>query len=196
MERLDTLPVSIHVHLNERAGNRFSIWMWIQVSVVLLLAGWLRTISNDSSLAKILETTISFGIKCSKPRCFTAGRVSRSQPSLWSILLVSVDSTSLSKALRVLMSKRGNCLVWDMVGKIRKEPVYKMIGGRVKKEIPFYCTGPNPPAVKEMGFWGAKVPLPFSPSEGHVGMQKNVDFLKKHRESVGPEWVSFESLNA
>jgi hypothetical protein len=41
--------------------------------------------------------------------------------------------------------------------------------------------------VKRMGFWGAKVPLPFSPSEGHVGMKKNIDFLQKHRDSVGPE---------
>lgn len=43
-----------------------------------------------------------------------------------------------------------------------------------------------PAQVKEMGFWGAKVPLPFSPSEGHIGMQKNIDFLQKHRDSVGP----------
>lgn len=40
--------------------------------------------------------------------------------------------------------------------------------------------------VKRMGFWGAKVPLPFSPSEGHVGMAKNIAFLQAHRDSVGP----------
>lgn len=37
--------------------------------------------------------------------------------------------------------------IWDLLGKIRGEPVYKMIGGRTKKEIPFYCTGPTPPDV-------------------------------------------------
>ncbi|KAL7411642.1 L-rhamnoate dehydratase-like protein [Mrakia frigida] len=76
--------------------------------------------------------------------------------------------------------------IWDLLGKIRGEPVYKMIGGRTKKEIPFYCTGPTPPDVKRMGFWGAKVPLPFCPAEGHIGMQKNIDFLQAHRDSVGP----------
>lgn len=37
--------------------------------------------------------------------------------------------------------------IWDLLGKLRNEPVYKLIGGRTKKEIPFYCTGPTPPDV-------------------------------------------------
>lgn len=40
--------------------------------------------------------------------------------------------------------------VWDLLGKLRGEPVYKMIGGRTKKEIPFYCTGPTPPDVSAL----------------------------------------------
>jgi L-rhamnonate dehydratase len=39
-----------------------------------------------------------------------------------------------------------------------------------------------------MGFWGGKVPLPFCPEEGHEGLRKNVEFLRKHRESVGPDF--------
>lgn len=39
-----------------------------------------------------------------------------------------------------------------------------------------------------MGFWGGKVPLPFSPSEGADGLRRNVAFLKKHREAVGPDF--------
>lgn len=78
--------------------------------------------------------------------------------------------------------------LWDLVGKIRNEPVYKMIGGRTKDKIPFYCTGPSPPDVKAMGFWGSKVPLPYSPSEGPSGMARNIEFLRKHRESVGPDY--------
>lgn len=38
--------------------------------------------------------------------------------------------------------------IWDLLGKLRNEPVYKLIGGRTKKEIPFYCTGPTPPDVR------------------------------------------------
>ncbi|KAJ7079440.1 mandelate racemase muconate lactonizing enzyme family protein [Mycena belliarum] len=78
--------------------------------------------------------------------------------------------------------------LWDLLGKLRGEPVYKMIGGAIKDELAFYCTGPKPTATKEAGFWGAKVPLPYGPDEGAAGLRKNVAFLTAHRESVGPEY--------
>lgn len=78
--------------------------------------------------------------------------------------------------------------IWDLLGKLRNEPVYRLIGGATKERLNFYCTGPDPPAAKAMGFWGAKVPLPYCPEEGHVGLKKNVEFLRKHRESVGPDF--------
>ncbi|EFQ34038.1 mandelate racemase/muconate lactonizing enzyme domain-containing protein [Colletotrichum graminicola M1.001] len=78
--------------------------------------------------------------------------------------------------------------IWDLLGKLRNEPVYKLIGGATKERLDFYCTGPEPMAAKEMGFWGGKVPLPYCPEEGHVGLKKNVEFLRKHRESVGPDF--------
>lgn len=78
--------------------------------------------------------------------------------------------------------------IWDLLGKLRNEPVYQLIGGATKERINFYCTGPEPIAAKKMGFWGAKVPLPYCPQEGHDGLRKNVEFLRKHRESVGPDF--------
>uniref|UniRef100_A0A0B7K7N9 Mandelate racemase/muconate lactonizing enzyme C-terminal domain-containing protein n=1 Tax=Bionectria ochroleuca TaxID=29856 RepID=A0A0B7K7N9_BIOOC len=78
--------------------------------------------------------------------------------------------------------------LWDLIGKLRNEPVFRLIGGATKERLDFYCTGPEPTAAREMGFWGAKVPLPFCPDEGHVGLRKNVEFLRKHRESVGPDF--------
>ncbi len=69
--------------------------------------------------------------------------------------------------------------IWDLLGKIRGEPVYKMIGGSIKDEISFYITGPEPTAAKEMGFWGSKVPLPYGPDEGHVGLKKNIEFFEE-----------------
>jgi L-rhamnonate dehydratase len=76
--------------------------------------------------------------------------------------------------------------LWDLLGKIRKEPVYNLIGGLSRDEISFYCTGPEPSAVKAMGFWGAKVPLPHSHFDGEAGLRANVEFLTRHREAVGP----------
>ena len=31
--------------------------------------------------------------------------------------------------------------------------------------------------IPKMGFWGSKVPLPFGPSDGHEGLEKNYQYL-------------------
>ncbi|EOO01272.1 putative l-rhamnonate dehydratase protein [Phaeoacremonium minimum UCRPA7] len=77
--------------------------------------------------------------------------------------------------------------LWDLLGKIRGEPVYKMIGGQTKDRLAAYCTGPNPDIAREQGFWGGKVPLPYSPSEPN-SLQKNYDVLAAHRKKAGPEF--------
>ena len=46
----------------------------------------------------------------------------------------------------------------------------------------------NPDAIKQLGFWGAKVPLPHSHFDGEEGLQKNFAFLPEHREAVGPDY--------
>jgi L-rhamnonate dehydratase len=76
--------------------------------------------------------------------------------------------------------------LWDLLGRLRQEPVYNLIGGASRPDVSFYCTGPAPDAVKALGFWGAKVPLPHSHFDGEAGLRANVEFLRRHRESVGP----------
>lgn len=78
--------------------------------------------------------------------------------------------------------------LWDLVGKIREEPVYKLIGGATRSRLHFYCTGPEPASAKQAGFIGAKVPLPYGPDEGQSGLAKNIATLKKYREAVGPDF--------
>lgn len=92
------------------------------------------------------------------------------------------------KGLPVAVISVIDLALWDLIGKIRKEPVYKLIGGATRKRLHFYCTGPQPAAAKEAGFIGAKVPLPYGPDEGMDGLLRNIEFLRKHRESVGPDF--------
>lgn len=92
------------------------------------------------------------------------------------------------KGLPVAVISVIDLALWDLLGKLRSEPVYKLIGGATKERINFYCTGPDPQAARAMGFWGAKVPLPYCPEEGHAGMRKNIAFLTEHRKAVGPDF--------
>ncbi|KAF9886045.1 hypothetical protein FE257_012101 [Aspergillus nanangensis] len=92
------------------------------------------------------------------------------------------------KGLPVAVISVIDLALWDLVGKIRNEPVYKLIGGATRSRLDFYCTGPQPAAAKDMGFIGAKVALPHGPDEGTEGLLKNVAYLRKQRDSVGPDF--------
>ncbi|GAA6032187.1 hypothetical protein JCM8097_007114 [Rhodosporidiobolus ruineniae] len=95
--------------------------------------------------------------------------------------------------------------IWDLLGKIRGEPVYRMIGGQVKDgKIPFYLTGPEPTKARELGFWGSKVALPYSPRDGFDFVRRNLDFLKEKRRELGDNsyplmvdcWMSLDVQSA
>lgn len=79
--------------------------------------------------------------------------------------------------------------LWDLLGKLRNEPVYKMIGGQVRDELVFYATGPRPDLAKEMGFIGGKIPLVYGPADGEEGLRKNLELAKKMTEKVGPDFL-------
>ena len=46
------------------------------------------------------------------------------------------------KGLPVAVISVIDLALWDLIGKTRNEPVYKLIGGNTKgKQLKFYCTG-------------------------------------------------------
>jgi L-alanine-DL-glutamate epimerase-like enolase superfamily enzyme len=69
------------------------------------------------------------------------------------------------KGLAVAVISVIDLAMWDLLGNICNEPVYKMIGGATRTRLNFYCTGPDSLLAKEAGFIGAKAPLPYGPAE-------------------------------
>jgi L-rhamnonate dehydratase len=83
--------------------------------------------------------------------------------------------------------------LWDLLGKIRQEPVYHLLGGPVRDELVFYATGARPDLAKGMGFIGGKMPLQHGPAEGEAGLRQNLDKLRSMRERVGDDfWLMWD----
>lgn len=83
--------------------------------------------------------------------------------------------------------------LWDLLGKLRGEPVFQLLGGAVRGEVEFYATGPRPDLAKQFGFIGGKMPLHYGPEAGEEGLQKNIEELATMRERVGPDfWLMFD----
>jgi len=92
------------------------------------------------------------------------------------------------KGLAVCAISAVDLALWDLCGKLRQEPVYKLLGGETKDAIPCYVTGVQPARYKELGFFGAKMPLPHGPADGIEGLNANVELVAKAREAVGPDF--------
>jgi len=83
--------------------------------------------------------------------------------------------------------------LWDLLAKVRKEPVHQLLGGPVRDELMFYATGARPDLAKEMGFIGGKMPLQHGPAEGEAGLHKNIAKLADMRQRVGPDfWLMYD----
>jgi L-rhamnonate dehydratase len=75
--------------------------------------------------------------------------------------------------------------LWDLLGRLRDEPVFSLIGGAVRDEIEFYATGPRPDLARELGFIGGKLPLVHGPAEGEQGLRQNLETAETMRSRVG-----------
>jgi L-rhamnonate dehydratase len=92
------------------------------------------------------------------------------------------------KGLAICAISAVDLALWDLCGKLRQEPVYKLLGGETKEKIPCYVTGVQPARYKELGFFGAKMPLPYGPADGIAGLNANVEMVANAREAVGPDF--------
>jgi L-rhamnonate dehydratase len=83
--------------------------------------------------------------------------------------------------------------LWDLLGRLRGEPVYALLGGAVRSEIAFYATGFRPDLAQRMGFIGGKMPLHHGPGEGEEGFRQNLRELATMRERVGADfWLMLD----
>jgi L-rhamnonate dehydratase len=97
------------------------------------------------------------------------------------------------KGLALLAISCVDLALWDLLGKLRGEPVYQLLGGAVRDDLVFYATGARPDLAKEMGFIGGKLPLHHAPAEGDEGFTANLALLEQMRGRVGDDfWLMYD----
>jgi len=76
--------------------------------------------------------------------------------------------------------------LWDIIGKVYQQPVYRLLGGATKPRLPAYCTGNDIEQHVEFGYKRLKLAIPHGPADGIEGQRKNVELVKRTRELLGP----------
>jgi L-rhamnonate dehydratase len=77
--------------------------------------------------------------------------------------------------------------LWDAKGKLLGQPVYNLLGGASRSEIPVYYTGYDPEALKAFGIRDMKIAIPYGPAHGEAGMAKNEAAVAHARKVLGDD---------
>jgi len=88
--------------------------------------------------------------------------------------------------------------LWDLRGKLSNQPVYNLLGGRTKPQIRVYASrlyahknldmlARQANGFRKQGFTAMKQRFGYGPSDGNVGISKNLELVKVVRDAVGPD---------
>ncbi len=87
--------------------------------------------------------------------------------------------------------------LWDIKGQAAGQPVFMLLGGRTKEHIPTYYSRLYTRNLEQLqqeaahykaeGFTGMKLRCGYPLTDGNAGLKKNVEMVRKVRETVGDD---------
>ena len=91
-----------------------------------------------------------------------------------------------------------DCAIWDLKGRVADLPVYRLLGGPLRDEVPAYASALGfslePQMVRKRaqdivrdGYRATKWFFRHGPGSGREGMAKNVELVRTLREAVGDD---------
>src|SRR5437763_8494519 len=103
-----------------------------------------------------------------------------------------------------------DCAIWDLKGRWANAPVYRLLGGPTRTEIPAYASAlgysiePERAAARAreivaQGYRATKWFFRDGPSDGRAGIERNVELVRTLREAIGDQvdlmldcWMSWD----
>jgi len=89
--------------------------------------------------------------------------------------------------------------LWDLKGKLLKQPVYQLLGGPQQDRLFCYVTGNDVDWYQELGYRAFKLACPYGPADGLDGIKRNAEFVARTREQIGDDcelmldcWMAFD----
>lgn len=77
--------------------------------------------------------------------------------------------------------------LWDLLGKEVGLPVYRLLGGACREDLPIYqTTNDRDDWCAPEGF-GIKLAIPYGPADGRDGLNKNAELVRECRNVIGDE---------
>jgi len=143
---------------------------------------------------------------------FLVGQDPLASERLWDLLYR--QDRHARKGYEMMAISAVDCALWDIRGKFFGQPVYRLLGGPTRSEIPAYASmlGYSHESAKvreraqwavEQGFRAQKWFFRHGPSDGLEGMAKNVALIRTVREAVGPNveimvdcWMGWDTTYA
>lgn len=89
------------------------------------------------------------------------------------------------KGLPIMAISAVDTALWDLVGKATGQPLWRLLGGKVRDPLPAYSTGNDVARYKALGFNGFKLAMPYGPADGWAGMKGNIALVEETRATVG-----------
>ncbi|SFT04423.1 enolase C-terminal domain-like protein [Paenibacillus sp. BC26] len=91
------------------------------------------------------------------------------------------------KGIPIMAVSAVDLALWDLISKARQEPLYVSLGGATKDKVQAYVTGNESTKIKDRGFMGQKLAMPYGPSSGWEGMKRNAALVAETRDILGPD---------
>jgi L-alanine-DL-glutamate epimerase-like enolase superfamily enzyme len=102
-----------------------------------------------------------------------------------------------------------DCALWDLKGKVMGQPVYRLLGGPTRPDLPAYVSAlayrvddPDLVAAQakrfaDQGYKGQKWFFRHGPAEGKAGFERNLALVEAARAGAGPDMaLMFDAWNS